>query len=198
MIKNVIFDMGNVLLRYDPEYMLSFFDADDDDKKLLRREIFGNEEWLLLDEGKITQPQAYKGICKRLPERLYPLCADILMNWYRFFFPIDEMFTLAQKLKASGKKLYVLSNAHETFWDYFPKAPIFGIIDGIVLSSDVKLLKPDREIFITLQKQFDLKADECFFIDDTAENVDAAIRLGMKGYVYSGDTDALEKALESC
>ena len=198
MIKNIIFDMGNVLLRYDPDYMLSFFTDDTADRALLKNAIFQTPDWLSLDRGTIDEAKAYAGMCKSLPERLYPLCADVLMNWHRHFDAIGEMYGFALKMKQKGYRLYVLSNAHQSFWQYFTSKPVCALMDGIVLSSDVKLLKPDEEIYRLLFKNFSLVPDECFFIDDTEINVETGRKLGMKGYVFDGNIEALEKEIESC
>ncbi len=189
--------MGNVILDYKPEKMTRCYTDDEEAVKILTHELFSNKEWILLDEGLIDESQAYKGICKRIPERLYPLCAEILMTWHEHFLPIESTYPVVKELKDRGYKLYTLTNAAERFRVYYLNNPAFELMDGFVVSAEEKLLKPDRRIYQVLLDRYNLKAEECFFIDDSAANIEGAAKLGIRGLVFDGDPTKILDAVAS-
>jgi len=197
MIKNLIFDMGNVLINYTP---LSFIKregiTDPDDTALLMREIFRSEEWLLADEGRITAADIDERCCRRLPERLRPVGHKLILSWYEPLEPIPGMAEFIRRQKAAGMKLYVLSNAPDTVGNYFDRIPGSECIDGVVVSAAVRMTKPHAEIYNYLLDKYGLKADECLFIDDLKENADGAEAVGIHGYVFDGDAGRLEYYLK--
>ena len=197
MIKNIIFDMGNVILDYNPEQITRCFTDNDEDVKIFTTELFSNKEWVMLDQGLIDECQAFKGICERIPERLYPLCAEILMTWYKYFRAIDAMIPVVRELKERGYQLYMLTNAHLSFWKYHPNSPAFGLMDGFVVSSEEKILKPDERIYRILLERFGLKAEECFFTDDAPANIEGAAKVGIRGHIFDGDPQKLLDAIRN-
>ena len=71
MIKNIVFDMGNVLVRFDPELFMDRYSLTGEDRKLIRNEVFRSVEWTMLDRGVIDEEIAEQHILPRLPERLH-------------------------------------------------------------------------------------------------------------------------------
>jgi putative hydrolase of the HAD superfamily len=98
-------------------------------------------------------------------------------------------------LKEGNYRIYLLSNAGLDFYDFSPSLGALSCFDGSLISADVHLLKPDKEIFLALLKKFSLKPGECFFVDDMSANVEAALYLGFKGMVYTGKVRDLSLAL---
>jgi putative hydrolase of the HAD superfamily len=98
-------------------------------------------------------------------------------------------------LKESGYGIYLLSNAGFSFNAFRPSLGALKYFDGTVISAELRLLKPDKDIFLALLEKYSLKAKECFFVDDMSPNVEAALYLGFKGMVYTGKVRDLARAL---
>ncbi len=99
-----------------------------------------------------------------------------------------SLLNIVAKLKQRKFKIALLSNANHSFFDrkIYPTYPEFKtLFDKIVISSEVGMVKPDRDIFLHTLEKIKSKPEECLFIDDSKPNVDAAIALGMRGYLYT-------------
>jgi putative hydrolase of the HAD superfamily len=195
VIKNIVFDMGNVLAKFDTELFCASRAKNPKDAALLRQEVFASVEWAKLDRGVITKEEAVRTIGERLPKRLHARARWLVTHWYDHFEVDQKMEKFIPRLKAKGCKLFLLSNAGFDFYDFRPRLKALAHFDGELVSADVHFLKPDKAIFETLLKKYALKAGESFFVDDMSINVEAAINLGFKGMVYRGEISALEKAL---
>lgn len=194
LIRNIIFDMGNVLIRYEPrEYIGQFTEEENVD--ILYRTIFQSIQWLQLDRGSIGEEEAKKVFYGKLPDYLHQAVDDVFNNWHENLPEKDEMFYLAKELKEEGYNLYLLSNTSKRFYKYCHKINALNFFDGIMISADELLLKPDLAIYERLFKRFDLVPEECFFIDDNLFNIEAASFLGMEGFVYDDNMDQLRKEL---
>lgn len=194
MIRNIIFDMGNVLVNYDPkEYIEQFAEKQDID--ILYKTIFKSTEWIQLDRGCIKEEDAKSIFYSKLPERLHTTVDDIFNNWHENLHGKNEMFFLVKQLKALGYNIYLLSNTSKRFYHYCKKIPALTYFDGTVISADELLLKPDLDIYKRLLHRYKLIAQECFFIDDQTVNVEAAKFLGMDGFVYENNIIKLRREL---
>ena len=197
MKKNILFDMGNVLVRFDPALFLRRLGLVGEDAEMLNREIFRSVEWVRLDRGDISDEEALASIKPRLPARLHPAAEELVSRWDRPYTPIEGMPELVRELSAAGCGLYLLTNASRRHRDYWPKFPVseyFG--DRIMLSADWQLLKPDPAFFEKALSMFGLERGECVFIDDHAPNVEAALRLGLPAIVFHGDAARLRRELQ--
>jgi len=178
MIKNVIFDLGNVLISFQPHRYLLSQGCTDEEADFLYREIFTSPEWVELDRGTITASQAVSTIKERNPEH-----RDLIEKHSDFFpvlNPIDENTSLLKKLKAEGFKLYFLTNYHdELFTRTREKHAFFDEFEGGVVSAHVKKIKPDPEIYRILMEKYSLNPVETLFIDDSKANTVTAEQLGM-------------------
>jgi len=194
MIKNIIFDIGNVLLEFKPlDYLKRTFN-DDNIEKLLYNEIFLGEEWLHLDRGILTQDEVIKAISLKNPkhEVYIKKCMD---NWIDILTPIEGTVKVLSELKEKGYKLYLLSNFHcLAFETVYSKYDFFKHFDGGIISYKENLLKPESEIYYKLLDTYNLTAEESLFIDDTIVNVEAARRLGINAVHYEG-CEMLRKSL---
>lgn len=196
MIKNIIFDMGNVLLDYNPEISLSEYCANDEERSVIRRELFEGPEWVQLDCAKITYEEAYDNISKRIDVKYHKALKSCIDNWDICMVPVKGACEFVKNVKDAGMSIYVLSNASNRFYKYFPKSFDMDMFDGIVVSCDVHMLKPDIEIYKTLLDMYKLNPKECLFVDDRIENVEGAISAGMNSTVFEGDWDKIGKSLE--
>lgn len=191
MIKNIIFDLGGVLVDFDPKSSMN----NHIDKKyhsLFFENVYHSQEWYDLDKGLITVEQAYEKMSSRLPECLYESLNTILYDHEGEMPPIAEMYSVVKHLKNSGFNLYLLSNCPVWFDTYKNSVPACKFFDGFVISAQYNQNKPEKEIYYTLLNEFNLKAEECFFIDDSKANTDAAEEIGIKSYCFAdGDIDKL-------
>lgn len=192
MIKNIVFDMGNVLMDYNPKIPLDIFFETSEDKALILKELFNGPEWVRGDLGDIKNEERYYGVSERVPERLHDRLKQCVDGWTVCMTPIKESKDFAQYVKNKGYKIYVLSNACNAFYDYFPRFNKLDYFDGIVVSSDIHMIKPDLKIYEYFLNKYNLSADECLFIDDRKENIDGALRMGMKGHIFKNDFDKIK------
>ena len=194
MIKNIIFDIGNVLLEFKPlDYLKRTFN-DDNIEELLYKEIFLGEEWLHLDRGILTQDEVINLIFLKNPKNEVHIkrCMD---NWIDILTPIEGTVKILRELKEKGYKLYLLSNFHcLAFETVYSKYDFFKHFDGGIISYKENLLKPESEIYYRLLDTYNLNAEESLFIDDTLVNVEAASRIGIRTVHFEG-CELLEKSL---
>lgn len=195
MIKNIIFDMGNVLLRYDPEVCLNRFVKREEDRALIRRELFEGPEWVQGDLGHITDEQRFDGVSRRVPQELHTELRQCVEQWHMCMEPVHGAKEFCAYAKEQGYRLYVLSNASSSFYQYFPRFAPFEYFDGLVVSCDIHIVKPDIRIYQYLLETYGLVPEECFFIDDMAANVEGARKAGISGAVFGGDFEEIRKKL---
>lgn len=177
-IDTVIFDLGNVLLSFDPIAYLRQDIKDEVVLKQIGKEIFASKEWLQLDRGTMDEETFIQIISKRLPEH-EQLIKGKLENWEQILVPIPTSVEIIPKLKEQGYNLYILSNFHkQAFKNVYKKYDFFKYFDGRVISSDWQLLKPEKEIYQKLMDLYDIDPQRSVFIDDSKDNTDAAQALG--------------------
>lgn len=186
MIRNIVFDLGNVLISFRPEEYLIRNHYPKDKISLILRDIFNSPEWPMLDRGTIDVNEATERIEKNSAltraeiSSVFNLRSEIM-------FPLEENTKLLYSLKKDGLRLYYLSNFHaDIFNEFNNKYSFFRNFIGGVVSADVKFTKPDPEIYRILINKYKLDPSECLFIDDSEPNVKTAEMLGMKGYCTHG------------
>ena len=198
MIRNIILDMGNVLIHWCPECFVERYGLSEEDRALVLQEVFTSVEWIQLDRGIISFEEGIGALCRRLPERLHTAARELTLDWWRdCLFPVEGMGELVRELKGLGYGIYLLSNAKADLPLYFDRIPGSECFDGRIVSADWKLLKPQPEIYELLLRQFGLKAEECFFADDLFINVEAALLVGMSGTIFRGAKELRRALIEA-
>ena len=196
MIRNLVFDMGNVLLDFNPEV---FMDREKitgrEDRKLLRNELFRSAEWAMMDLGLLTEDTAEPRILSRLPEHLQGSARHLLHHWSDEREAVEGMEELVSSLKAAGYRLFLLSNASVSQPSYWERMPLSRYFEGTLVSAFEKVVKPMPEIYRLFTERFDLTSAECLFIDDAPLNVAAAMAEGWEGIVFHGDAKELSRKL---
>ena len=194
MIKNVIFDLGNVVLKLRWDIVLNRYSDNADDKNLLDDVIFNSEEWQRLDAGTIEKYEAINIMKSKLPSKLHDACLGIMKDWKDGFVINTEILDFIDFLKSNGYKTYILSNAPLDLPDYLSKHDLDKYFIGKVISAEEKMTKPNKEIYELLLNRFSLNPEECLFLDDKPENIQGAISCKMNGYVF--DYNNFNKFLE--
>lgn len=198
MIKNIVFDMGKVLVGYDAMRVCEHHIEDVNDRKRVCTAVFVSPEWVMLDMGVLPEEQAIRQMCSRLPGRLHEAVRLCMRDWHRYcMYTMTEMEPLIRGLKAEGYGIYLCSNASmrllSCYQDVIPASDCF---DGMLFSAEVRCIKPQKEMYLHLFDRFGLKPEECFFIDDIQLNIDGARACGMDGYCFAdGRLDRLKSAL---
>ncbi|MGY2573213.1 HAD family hydrolase [Vibrio sp. C8] len=195
-IKNVVFDIGNVVVRWAPLEIIRLTFGDNNAVEEKAKSIFQSETWFRLNKGQITENDAkaqYKealGLTELECERLFYYVKQTQIL-------IHGSVDLIKRCKSAGLNVLALTdNVHEivshlkntyTFWDLF---------DGAIVSADVGLLKPQPEIYQTLLSQYELKASQTVFIDDMPYNVKGAESIGMAAIQFE-NVSQCDQALRS-
>ncbi len=185
MIRNIIFDLGNVLISFKPEEYLKK-NYPEVKANIILRDIFHSQEWPMLDRGTIDVNEAIDRI-ERKSALTRAEIASVFNLRSEMMFPLEENTKLLYGLKKEGYRLYYLSNFHsDIFFEFYSKYSFFRHFDGGVVSADVKYTKPDPEIYRILINKYSLDTSECLFIDDTKANVSTAESFGIKGFFTNG------------
>ena len=196
-MKTVIFDFGQVLVRFEPSYMVGKYVDDPVEAALLAHIAFDRKYWDRLDAGTITDAEVVADIRSRVPAHLHGAVEQIYYNWIYNIPEIEGMRDLILHIKCTyGVHVYLLSNISTYFASHAHEIPILDLVDGCVFSAVCGLTKPDAAIFTHICEKFGLDPAEAVFVDDKAENVQAACALGMQGYVFDGDARKLRAYLD--
>ena len=193
MIKNVVFDIGNVLLSFDPRsYLVKKFDDEFKAHKVFDI-IFKSNEWLMLDRGTISEKEAISILSKRHEEFSEEIKSSF-DGWYDLLIPMEETIEVLQKLKENKINIYYLSNFHHLAFEYVTeKNKFFNLFDGGIVSYKEKLLKPEKEIYLKLIDKYNLNPEETLFIDDTEINLKGALAVGMNTVHFKDPQGLVEK-----
>ncbi|MCF2673821.1 MAG: HAD family hydrolase [Fusobacterium varium] len=195
MIKNIIFDLGNVLIKYSPESFLEKNVKKERQEKFIAT-VFKSKEWLELDRGTLSYEDAIEKFAEIIPEDRENLEKLFKNNIMDCLAPIEENIEILKKLKKKGYNLFVLSNFHRPAFEQVQKEwEFFDEFDGGVISCYCHLLKPNQRIYELLLARYGLIPEETLFIDDTKINVEKAEKIGMGG-IYLDLPEMLEKLLK--
>ena len=198
MIKNIIFDLGNVIINYNQKNIINSFTTDEEETDYIIKEIFNSPEWQLMDLGNITNNEAGDRINKRNNYKYEELTNNFLQNWYKVQTINKEVVDLAKKLHSKGYKLYVLSNMANLTFNYFKSNEFFALCEGIVISAQEHIKKPDEKVFNILLQRYNLKSEEWLFIDDddTGKSYKTANEMGILGrVVIPNDVEDIKQML---
>lgn len=179
--KNVIFDLGGVLIYFNPRELIEKIFVDSEEKPYQLIQAVYTQPWLDMDRGKLTRPEVVKALAATYDPAQMCLFMDAVPLYLN---PLADGLRILQDVKNRGYKVFVLSNlpdyAHDAILHH---AGFFDPFDGAIFSYQVGFAKPDPEIYQALLTKYNLMADECLFIDDLVKNIDAGKALGIDGIV---------------
>jgi len=194
-VKNVIFDIGGVVLDWNPDAILAAHYSNPDERTVMRQALFEHPDWLDFDRGVHTEDD----LVRRAQQRTGRAEADLrgLFDAIRLSLrPKADTLTLLRGLERRGVPLYCLSNMPaSTFTHLRPLHDFWDSFRGIVISGQINLVKPEPAIFQHLLQRFGLVAEQSVFIDDSRPNVEAAATLGLDT-VWFRDADQCRAELE--
>lgn len=184
MIKNIIFDIGNVILQFDVEEIISNFTRKESEKQFIINNIINSPEWLqysLIDTGFISREQAIEIV----EDRTNHINDELIEKfWYRYndySFINDNVIDIIKELKEKDYKIYLLSNINSHTYNHIKDNKLFNLVDGYVFSYIEHQVKPYVGIYNTLLERYKLIPQECLFIDDNIKNIKTANELGIQG-----------------
>ena len=187
MIKNIVFDLGNVLLKGSPSIVIENLDIQNEIYQNIKNKFFA--DWEYLDLGEESIKEHFDN--SKLDFDIDKSIREILLNYYKYRPFNNEMIELMNKLKNNNYKTFILSNNNKEAYEYLKQLPIFECIDGWVVSCDYHIVKPKKEIYVRLFEKFNIKPEECYFIDDSKENIEVGMLLGMKGFIFNNNIEEL-------
>jgi len=194
-ITTVVFDIGNVLIEWNPEHLYSRLIADETDRHLFLQTIC-TAEWNLQQDLGRPWPEAVAMLVRQFPDK-----ADLIEAYYKDWHDmvpgeVPGTSTLLAALKATGTPLYAITNfSSEKFGETQDRFPFLKTsFRDIVVSGDERLAKPDPQIYRVLFERNGLDPATCLFIDDSAQNVAAARQLGMTAHHFK-DAEGLRRDL---
>ena len=183
-VKNIIFDLGGVILKDNPISILN--DLNLDKKNYNQLKLFFID-WKKLDLGEETLEDKYRQC--RFPENYDILYKDKLTNYYKYRAIDMRLIDCISKLKKNGYNVYILSDNNKECFEYYKKSDTFKDVDGWILSCDYHTSKEEGRLFDILIKEFNLNPSECYFIDDKLSNIGEAKKHGIKGSTFTTSDD---------
>lgn len=189
-----VFDLGNVMVYFQPERYLTDLGYQGERREALRKAIFASHAWLDCDAGTRTRAQATELMCIDAPEleedirRIMARCDEMLA-------PIAGSVRTLKRLTMEGWDCYFLSNTNAPAMEFMRGYDYFRLFKGGVASYAERLAKPDPAIFRLFCARFGLEPGECVFVDDNPTNVLAARECGMDARLLE-DTEGLWELVE--
>lgn len=190
MIKNVIFDLGGVLINGKRTLEPGDLDISEEERIEINEKFFGELAKLDYEDGTIEECYRKSGLT--LNENL----KNYLVHYYEHKTYNKALINLKNQL-SEHYDVYILSNMNREAIEYLKKIHIFDNTKGYVVSQDCGITKPNTKIYRVLCDKYNLKPDECLFIDDKRKNVNAATNMGMRGFVYEENNDELVNYMKS-
>ena len=197
MIKNVVFDFGQVLVRFEPAYIVAQHTSDPEIAKTLLDVVFDLSYWNKLDAGEVSDEEAIAHFRSQLPPNLCDLGEQVFRSWIDHIPPLPRMWELVAELKSRGIPLFLLSNISVHFVERAGEFSVLSLFDKCVFSGPCRMAKPDPQIFRHLLSVCDIKAEETLFIDDSPRNIAGAESVGICGYLFDGDPERLTAYLDT-
>ena len=192
-MKNLIFDLGLVLISWDPRSVLQRHFTDTDEHENAMRNIFEHPDWVEFDRGAFTEEEATERFARNTGLST-EVVADSIATVRDALVPLEPGLALLEWAHEKGIPLFCISNMSTTTYDLLQsRHAFFQYFQDVVVSGRVNLVKPDPDIFNYALERFALPAGESLFIDDRPENVAAARELGIKAVQFESTWDCVDE-----
>lgn len=196
MIKNLIFDLGNVLVTFKPKDYLRRLGFSRKDISILTKLIFEDKRWNEFDRGTIEIEDYISALKKENPEYEEKFDMVFCENWVENMFRPKEDTIYFLKLYSKKYKIFILSNISKIVLEGIKKMDFFEYVTDGTYSYELGICKPEIGIYESLLKENNLNPDECMFLDDLPKNVEAAQKVGMKGLIFRDNFYEIERILD--
>jgi putative hydrolase of the HAD superfamily len=196
MIKNVIFDLGGVIVEWEPARVLATFTGNRELVKYVADNGFFREAWTEFDRGTIDK-ESFTREWARLVGCPVEDCDELLEHAKRSLVTIPETVALVERLSREGFRLFCLSNMSTDHYNYLKERPVFRFFDGQVISALEGLVKPERAFYELILARYRLDANETLFIDDLERNVEGARKLGIHTVHFTCKTTGIQAVLDA-
>lgn len=186
-IDTVVFDIGGVLIAYTPDkYLEKLFPDDPAMRSVMKTRVFASPYWHMMDRGVLTLAEAADLMTGRCEELREPI-ARVMNEWPKHLDKaIQETVDFLHECRRRGKKTYVLSNFSEYPFSVVKKShAFFDGFDGIVVSCEIGMVKPNPDIYQHTVDRFALTPERTLFIDDNMQNIEACLHAGWQGICYN-------------
>lgn len=190
----IILDMGNVLLEWNKDKILQGVSDTKKDYLILDKTIFQSGLWEKLDLGTMSREELVLKVVSMIGSTYQKKVEEVIWNWPSYIDIYREVFPVLSELKKKGDRIFVLSNTSKVFYDLLDEqlSPLKELLDGFVLSCDIKAIKPDLAMFKEILDKYQLEPRNCVFLDDIEDNTNAAEKLGIKGYQVKKRSDVVD------
>jgi len=186
-MKNIIFDLGKVLVDYNFDVFYKALEYKPETETLMESTI----PVLEFESGRLTRNEFYFQL-KDIYKFDYNI-EEFEKIWCSVFTEVTELVDFAKELK-ENHNIYILSNTDElhfnSIWQQFPELHFFE--DNLMLSYELDSVKPQKKIYERALKMFDLKPEDCLFIDDKQENIVSAEEMGISGVLFTNAAETKE------
>ena len=191
---DIILDMGNVLLEWNKDKILRGVVKTEKDYMILDKAIFQSGLWERLDLGTLTREELVLKVVSMIGSIYQEKVQEVVWNWPSYIEIYTEVFPLLVRLKEKGHRIFVLSNTSPVFYELLEEqlSPLNEILDGFVLSCDIKAIKPDPKMFEEILHKYQLDPVNCIFLDDVKDNTKMAESLGIKAYQVKQRSDVVD------
>ena len=181
---DILLDMGNVLLEWNKDKILQGISDTKKDYLILDKSIFQSGLWERLDLGTMSREELVLKVVSMIGRTYQKKVEEVIWNWPNYIEIFTEVFPILSEVKKKGHRIFVLSNTSKVFYDLLEEqlSPIKELLDGFVLSCDIKAIKPDLAMFKEILDKYQLDPRNCVFLDDIEDNTIAAEKLGIKSY----------------
>jgi len=185
MIKNIVFDLGRVMVEFDPVAYLRGFGYPGELTQKLFEIVFGHD-WYLHDRGDYaTIDDLREALAEKYPAYAAELTAVLRGDWVKIHYLKTDTADYMAELKRRGYHIYILSNLSVESYEYIRQYDFFRLIDGGVFSYQERSCKPEETIYRALLDRYSLAPEETVFLDDNPDNIAAADRLGIHGVLFT-------------
>ena len=185
MIKNIVFDLGRVMVEFDPVTYLRSFGYPEELVQKLFEIVFGHD-WYLHDRGDYrTIEELREALVKKYPAREAELTAVLRGDWVKIHYLKTDTANYMAELKRRGYGIYILSNLSVESYEFIRQYDFFHTVDGGVFSYQENACKPEEKIYRVLLDRYGLVPDETIFLDDNPDNIAEANRLGIHGILFT-------------